>query len=86
MPLNELKILETKGNNAVKELRRAKFKKRLPFMINSIDLPRNQCYLEYADGRMVLVSLQSINSREFTFIRELTDDEKEAIRIKYHLA
>jgi hypothetical protein len=86
MQSGELKILERKGNNAVKKLRKAKFDKGLPFMINSNDLPSTQCYLEYADGRILLVGLQSISARDFTIIRELTLTEKDIIRTKFHFS
>ena len=85
MQTDVLKILENRGNNAVKDLRKAKFDKGLPFMINSADLPDNQCYLEYSDGRMVLVYLKSTDARDFTFIRELSDSEKDTIRRKHQL-
>jgi hypothetical protein len=86
MQINELKILEAKGNNAVKRLRKANFERGLPFMINSRELPSNQCYLEYADGRIVLVYVKSTDARDFTFIRELTIPETQVIRTKYQLS
>ena len=85
MQISELKILEAKGNNAVKRLRKTNFEKGLPFMLNSRDLPSNQCYLEYPDGRIVLVYVKSTDSRDFTFIRELTVPETQLIRTKYQL-
>jgi hypothetical protein len=86
MSANELKILEARGNNAVKKLREANFEKGFPFLINSKDLPGNQCYLEYPDGRIALVCVQSKDAHDFTLIRELTHSEIEGVRKKYHLA
>ena len=86
MPANELKILETKGNDAVKKLRAANFEKGFPFLINSKDLPGNQCYLEYPDGRITLVSVQSKDAHDFTLVRELTLSETEVVRKKFQLA
>ncbi|WP_217606625.1 hypothetical protein [Chitinophaga sp. GbtcB8] len=80
----ELKILQRKGNNAVKKLRKAKFDKGLPFMIISNDLPSTQCYLEYADGRILLVGILSTSARDFSVIRELTPTERDIIRTKFH--
>jgi len=85
MQISELKILEAKGNRAVKKLRKTNFEKGLPFMLNSKDLPSNQCYLEYADGRIVLVYVKSTDARDFTFIRELSAPETQEIRTKYQL-
>jgi hypothetical protein len=86
MQISELKILEAKGNKAVKELRKAKFEKGLPFMINAENIPSNHCYLEYPDGRMILVYLKSTEARDFTVIRELTESEKDSIRRQSQLA
>jgi hypothetical protein len=86
MQISELKILEAKGNSAVKRLRKSNFEKGLPFMLNSKDLPSNQCYLEYPDGRIVLVYVKSTDARDFTFVRELTLPETQVIRMKYQLS
>lgn len=81
----ELKLLERKGNDAVKNLRKTKFRKGLPFMINSKELPNKQCYLEYPDGRIVLISIKLPTDRDFTFIRELSAAESNHIRLKLKL-
>ncbi len=80
-----LKEIERTGNAAVKKLRINKFNKGLPFMINSKDLPGYQCYLEYPNGSIVLVSLKQA-TRDFTIIRQLTQKEKITIRKKYNLS
>jgi hypothetical protein len=76
--------LERIGTNAVRELRINKFKNGNPFLINSKDLPSNQCYLEYANGKIILASFSS-GSHDFVIIRELTDQESMALRAKLEL-
>ncbi len=83
MQTAEIKELQKRGNEAVKQLRITKHKKGLPFMINSKSLPGNQCYLEYPDGRILLVVLNSPSDRDFTTIRELSVIESEDIRSNY---
>jgi len=75
----ERKALERSGNDAVKQLRKAKHDKGFPFMINSKQLPSNQCYLEYPDGRIMLVILKSPDDRDFTVIRELSPIERDEV-------
>jgi hypothetical protein len=77
-------VLEEIGTNAVKKLRKDKFLKGHPFMINSNELPSNQCYLEYPNGEIKLVALSS-STRDFTILRELTLIESGSIREKYKL-
>ena len=86
MSIDEIKIIERKGNEAVQRLRKAKFEKGFPFMINCTDLPGNQCYLEYPDGRITLVCLESKYATDFTFIRELSNPEKEGLRKRFNLS
>jgi hypothetical protein len=80
----EVKEMEKAGTEAVKKLRFEKFKMGFPFMINSIDLPRKQCYLEYPDGVIKLVTL-SENSSEFITIRVLSILESTKLRKKFDL-
>ena len=74
-----IKELEKRGNDAVKRLRTAKHEKGLPFMINSKSLPGNQCYLEYPDGHMELVTLKSTTDQDFTLIRVLSVVERNEV-------
>ena len=74
-----IKELEKRGNDAVKRLRMAKHEKGLPFMINSKSLPGNQCYLEYPDGHMELVTLKSTTDQDFTLIRVLSVVERNEV-------
>lgn len=80
-----LQNIEEKGTAAVKRLRIQKLAKGLPFMINSKELPSNQCYLEYPDGSIHLVIL-SKNARDFDIIRELSTQESRRLRTKFKLA
>ncbi len=83
MQTAEIKILEKKGNDAVKQLRQVKHDKGFPFMINAKELPANQCYLEYPDGKIVLVSITSPAARDFTVIQELSPSEGNSIRERF---
>jgi hypothetical protein len=80
----KMEELEQLGTNAVRELRINKFKSGNPFLINSKDLPSNQCYLEYANGKIILSSFSS-GSHDFVTIRELTDRESATLRSKLEL-
>ena len=80
----DLKKIEITGTAAVKRLRIKKLQSGYPFMINSRELPGNQCYLEYPDGSIKLVTIKK-SSRDFTIIRELTQQEKKTLRAKYKL-
>ncbi len=77
--------IEEIGNAAVRKLRKGKLQSGLPFMINSKELPSNQCYLEYPDGRIVLVTI-SKNERDFQLIRNLSAAEILYVREKYGLS
>ncbi len=76
---------QKRGSEAVKRLRTQKLSNGLPFMINSKELPKGQCYLEYPNGTIKLVTL-SVSKREFFILRELTSVERIAIRRQYHLS
>jgi hypothetical protein len=76
--------IEKSGTDAVRALRIRKLGKGLPFMINDSELPSNQCYLEYPDGKIILVKLVQ-HARDFTPLRVLTDCEIHQIRVKYDL-
>jgi hypothetical protein len=82
--MTALQTLEEKGNKAIRRLRKQKFANGHPFMINSKDLKRYQCYLEYPDGSIYLVELIP-STKEFTTIRQLTPVEAEFLRKKYRL-
>jgi len=73
------------GTIAVKQLRLKKLLSGTPFMINSRDLPGNQCYMEYPDRTIKLVSISS-SRMDFDIIRELTEKECIELRKKFELA
>jgi len=82
LTLTALQTIEKIGNEAVQELRVQKLNGGHPFMINSRELESNQCYLEYPDGKILLVFLKYA-AREFTVIRSLSLAEAEALRKRY---
>jgi len=81
----KIKRLEKSANQAIKNLRKAKLKNGQPFMINSDSLPSNQCYLEYPDGKIALVSLSRKNN-DFKTIIKYSSEEGNSIRKKFKLA
>lgn len=85
MLFTDTKIQEHRGTQAVQRLRKLKLKNGHPFMINSKDLPPNQCYLEYPDGKVHLVSISSVTSRNLKILRELSSTESQILRLKFHL-
>ena len=80
----KLKQLEKSGIQAIKILRDSKFRNGLPFMINSKELPSDQCYLEYPDGSIELVTL-SRKDNDFKVITEFSSEQGEAIRKQFKL-
>jgi len=64
---------EKTGTDAVRALR-----------IQKLKLPSNHCYLEYPDGKIILVTLVR-HTRNFKVLRVLTANESHQIRIKYNL-
>lgn len=52
-------------------------------MINASELPNNQCYLEYSDGRIALVAITSPDDHDFVVIRKLSSEESKTIRRKH---
>jgi len=78
------KQLEMSGLSAVLLIRKKNLANGHPFMINLSSLPENQCYLEYPDGNIQLVSLNR-TKRDFEVIRPLTKAEQKAVREKLQL-
>ena len=79
------KQLEQSGLLALQLLRKNKLKEGHPFMINSGSLPVGQCYLEFPDGSIQLVTL-SRSRTDFEIVRELTAREKAILRKTLQLA
>lgn len=84
LSMKQMLEIQNAGTEAVKKLRLKKLKSGLPFMINSKDLPGNQCYLEFPDGLIKLVVVQK-SAKDFTEIRILSFEEVETLRAKYNL-
>ena len=82
--MSHIKTLGKTGTRAVRTLRASKLRSGYPFMINTRELPSNQCYLEFPGGKIVLVTL-SKSTREFTALRELSYDENIQLRKKFDL-
>lgn len=51
-------------------------------MINSTELLNNQCYLEYPDGSIKLITFTR-STKDFNVIRELSAIEASSLRAKY---
>lgn len=81
--MTALQTIEQIGNEAVRKLRLQKLRNGRPFMINSKDLPTDQCYLEFPDGIIKLVQLKH-SAKDFTVLRILSADEEQTVRRKYN--
>jgi len=79
-----IKQLETNGFKAVQLLRKTKLSQGQPFMINSRLLPSNQCFLEFPEGSIKVVTIDK-KENEFVVLKELTSEEIQQLRKKYKL-
>jgi hypothetical protein len=79
--LSEIEII---GYKAVKQLREQKLQRGLPFMINSKNLPSNQCYLEYPNGSITIVQIIP-SAKDFTVIKQLNSSEINLVRTEFNL-
>ena len=77
--MSELEILENIATTAVHRLRQETLIAGQPFMINISDLPKNQCYLEYPDKSIVLVTFIK-DKNEFLPIKKLSSLENTRLR------
>lgn len=82
--LKPIQDIQKAGTEAVRRLRKQKLSSGHPFMINSKKLPAGQCYLEYPDGHIELVSITP-SKRDFHTIRQFTKSQSINIRRQYHL-
>lgn len=83
--MSTVKISSRKGTNAVKRLREQKLKNGFPFMINAKELSSNECYFEYPNGRIKLITVVH-SSRTIDVIRELTLNEATHLRKRFHFS
>lgn len=65
--------------NAVRKLRINKLSRGTPFMIFSTDLPTRHAYLEYPEGKIVVVTVNK-GEHDFTVVRELSGEENAMVR------
>lgn len=73
------KIYESAANKAIRQLRKTKLSQGLPFLINTQELPSDQCYLEYPDGSIQRVTL-SKSGMDFKVLDNLSSIESQLIR------
>jgi hypothetical protein len=78
------KQLEKAGLQALKDLRRNKLDMGFPFMININTLPPGQCYMEYPDGTIKLVTIDR-DHNDFKVITELSSEDVSSFRKKHKL-
>ena len=78
------KNLEKAGVEAIKSLRRKKLSSGFPFMINTHLLPWHQCYMEYPDGIIKIVTIDR-NNLDFKIISEFSLEESNSLRRKLNL-
>lgn len=83
--MNTLNFIGVQGTNAVRKLREQKLRSGLPFMINVQELATNQCYLEFPDRSVKLVTILS-STRDIDVIRELSSAEADLLRRRFHFA
>jgi hypothetical protein len=76
-------IQQDKYQATILGIREANFKKGIPFLILSGNLPDGQCYREFSDGR---IELQEVFTEGPTIkskvIRILTDTEATKVRVE----
>ena len=81
----KVRKVSASGNSiVVRKLRDQKLREGLPFMINVKELSSNQCYLEYPDGVIKLVSVIS-SSRQINVVRELNPSDANSLRKRLKL-
>lgn len=68
----------------MRQLRINRLRQGYPFMISSRSLPSNQSYLEYPEGKIMLVTYTR-NAKDFTEVRELSRQEISRLREQFDL-
>lgn len=79
------RITSNRNSIVVKKLREQKLRAGLPFMINVKELSSNQCYLEYPNGSIKLVSVIS-STRDINVIKELNTSDANKLRKRLNLS
>ncbi len=83
--MSTIELTSKKGTDAGKKLREKKLGNGLPFMINARELSSDQCYLEYPDGSIKLVTV-SHSTQEINVIFELSQVEANNLRERFHFS
>jgi hypothetical protein len=77
--MSELEVLENIATDAIHRLRHETLNAGQPFMINVSGLPKDQCYMEYPDRSIKLMTYLKGKS-DFLSIRNLSARERERLR------
>ncbi|WDF76054.1 hypothetical protein PQ469_19370 [Mucilaginibacter sp. KACC 22773] len=77
--MSETEVLENIATNAVRRLRTETLVSGQPFMINVEGLPKNQCYLEYPDQTIQLVTFVQ-GKNDFIPIKNLGARDRDRLR------
>ncbi|MFC5283191.1 hypothetical protein [Pedobacter alpinus] len=72
------------GTKAVLQLRKKRLSMGLPFMINTEEIEKNTCYLEYPDGTITKVAV-SKSGIEFQTLEKLSTLEANELRTSFSL-
>ena len=77
--MSEIEALENIAKKAVNRLRTETLMSGQPFMINVKGLPTNQCYLEFPDETIQLVTFDQ-GKNDFITIRNLQARDRDRLR------
>lgn len=77
--MSEIELLEDIATKAVHRLRTETLFAGEPFMINIKGLPPNQCYLEFPDQSIQLVTFVQ-DKNDFVSIRKLNTRDRDRLR------
>ncbi len=77
--MNEIEVLEDIATKAVRRLRTETLKSGQPFMINVKKLPANQCYLEFPDHSIQLVTFLH-GKNDFVTVRKLRARDRDRLK------
>jgi len=83
--MSTVEATSRKGTSSVRKLRESKLKSGLPFMINLKKLASDECYLEYPDGSIKLMSFVH-STTSMNVIRDLTVNEVNLLRIRFNFS
>jgi hypothetical protein len=84
----EFELIEKKAAylKTIKQIRASNFKRNLPFLILSEELPEGQMYLEFPDGRIEIQQMAPGEpSFQFDVVKALPSAEADEIRKTYGL-